>query len=236
MSFKLPFDYNMQFSVVSSKFIRSLKSHGKFFQSPYPDFYAQNVLFLKASRILICPIPLVTIGISPKSFGFYYFNKSEKKGLEFLKNIPDTKTADRLKHIVLPGTDINTSWLYSMETIKSNYGSEAVLNVNYRRYRFLQILSGYREYYMFKHYTEAEFLELWRLMSVWEKLAYGSSLWIGYNLIKLIPQDLTKKFARLFMKIIGQYPEYEIKSSETTYNNVLEVFERVEPLHSRINP
>jgi hypothetical protein len=122
-----------------------------------------------------------------------------------------------------------------METIKSNYGSEIDLNVNYRRYRFLQILFGYREYYIFKNYTEAEFHELWRLMRVWEKLVYGSSLWIGYKLIKLIPQDLTKKIAQLFMKIIGQYPKYEIKSSEATYGNILEVFDKVEPVHLQTN-
>ena len=37
-----------------------------------------NAILLKAERILVCPYPLVTIGISPKSFRFYYFNKAER--------------------------------------------------------------------------------------------------------------------------------------------------------------
>ncbi len=230
MNFKLPFDYNMQFSIVNRKFIKSLEHHGKFFQSPYPDFYAQNVIFFKARRILICPIPLVTIGISPKSFGFYYFNQREKQGIDFLKNMPETRIANQLKHIVLPGTDINTSWLFAMENIVANYGSEMSLRVNYRRYRFLQILHGYREYYVFKRYTSSEFHELWRLMSVWEKLVYGGSLRFGYILTRLTPRNINQKIAQLFMSIIGQPPPHEVKSASIYYQNILEVFEKVDPV------
>jgi len=143
MNFRTAFTFNMQHSLINREFINSLETKGKFFQSPYPDFYATNVMLLKAKRILICPIPLVTVGVSPKSFGFYYFNEREKEGVDFLKNLPDAESVRRLQDILLPGPDMHTSWLFAMETIKLNYGSEFDLKVNYRRYRFLQTYLQY---------------------------------------------------------------------------------------------
>jgi hypothetical protein len=48
-----------------------LRAAGRFFQSPYPDYYASFVTMLKAERILLDPEPRTIIGISPKSFGFF---------------------------------------------------------------------------------------------------------------------------------------------------------------------
>jgi len=230
MNFKLPFDYNMQFSVISRKFIQSLGSHGPFFQSPYPDFYAHNVMFLKAKRILIYPIPLVTIGISPKSYGFYYFNKREKQGADFLKNIPSADVTPRLMNIVLPGTDMNTSWLFSMEAVKTNYGTEFDLRVNYQRYRFLQIFYMYSAYYRAKKCSRNEFLEFSRMMRPWEKMVYGSSLWLSLKVINIVPRNLINTIGRLVLRLIGQYPVYEINTDDIKYKNILEVFEKVDTL------
>ena len=229
MTFKLPFDYNMQFSAISRKFIQSLNNHGPFFQSPYPDFYAHNVMFLKADRILICPIPLVAIGISPKSYGFFYFNKQEKQGSDFLKNMPSSNTKHRFGDIVLPGTDMNTSWLFAMEAIKANYGLEFNLRVNYRRYRFLQIFYMFNLYYVAKQCSKKEFRELLSKMRLWERILYGSSLWLSLKIVKLIPSTSVHKIGRYVLKLIGQYPTYAIKTGDIKYNNILEVFEKIDP-------
>jgi glycosyltransferase involved in cell wall biosynthesis len=74
MQLKMPITFNMQHSVISRRFIDALAVHGPFFQSPYPDFYATNVAFLKARRLLIYQRPMVTIGITRKSYGFFHFN------------------------------------------------------------------------------------------------------------------------------------------------------------------
>src|SRR5450755_3768767 len=74
LDFRMPVASNMQFSLVSRRKIEELSRSGPFFQSPYPDFYATPALFLKSARILICPLPLVIIGITPKSYGFFHFN------------------------------------------------------------------------------------------------------------------------------------------------------------------
>jgi glycosyltransferase involved in cell wall biosynthesis len=138
MGFKVPLMYNMQHSVVSRRVVERLRNKGPFFQSPYPDYYATNVLFLTVERILVSPLPLVAIGISPRSFGFFYFNEREDEGVEFLQNVPDERLAARVEPTVLPGTNMNTSWLLAMEAVEMNYGSEHPMRVVKWKYRFMQ--------------------------------------------------------------------------------------------------
>ena len=71
MSLRLSFSYNMQHALVSRRFIDSLASHGQFYQSPYPDYYASNVILLAGKSVVVDPRAMVAIGISPKSFGYY---------------------------------------------------------------------------------------------------------------------------------------------------------------------
>ena len=234
MNFKMLFTYNMQHSVISRKFIDSLKHKGPFFQSPYPDFYATNVTFLNAERILVCPEPLVTIGISPKSFGFYYANNREKEGIDFLKNQPEPEIFKRLQDIVLPGLTDRTSWLIAMETIRMNY-PESGLQVNYDRYRYLQIVYTYGKYYNDRNLhldtsaSEARLAELKGLMRKQEKLVYGTFLTLAGNLSGLIPQGIRKKIVTNIMAAVNKTPQLDLKKSERKYKNILEVFEDTEP-------
>ena len=231
MNFRLTFDFNMQYSVISRKLIKSLEDKGKFFQSPYPDYYAHNVLFLKADRILVCQQPLVVVGISSKSFGYHYFNKDEKKGKEFLKNFPDAESARRLERIVLPGTDINTSWLFSMEAIKANYGHGSDLRVNYRRYRFLQILHVYLGHYVERNYAKESLKYLWKHMSLREKLAYGGYFWYIFKILSHFRQSQSEALKKLVLTT-SPYPVFNIRRSRKNYKNIMEVFEQPDPLES----
>ena len=65
-----------------------------------------NVLMMCAERILVYPQPVVVIGISPKSFGFYFFNNREKEGVDFLNHSTTTNHRESLRNILLPGTGI----------------------------------------------------------------------------------------------------------------------------------
>ncbi|HEX8852160.1 MAG TPA: glycosyltransferase, partial [Pyrinomonadaceae bacterium] len=154
VDFRVLYGFNMQFFVISRRLIDSLADKGPFFQSPFPDYYASNAMFLRAERILVCPYPLVTIGVTPKSYGFYHANKREAEGVEFLKSLPDPQAARRLERVLLPGTNINTSWLFSAEKLKANYGAEFPLSVTYRRYRYLQITYVYEQVYLQKSLTK----------------------------------------------------------------------------------
>jgi len=135
LDFRVEFDYNMQFFLVSRRAVDRLQAFGSFFQSPYPDYYASNVLLFLADSILIVPTPMVSIGISPKSFGYYYFNDKESIGTDFLNNKHFDPFLAHLEPLLLKGKDMNTFWLMAMEAVALRLG----LKVNYSRYRELQI-------------------------------------------------------------------------------------------------
>jgi glycosyltransferase involved in cell wall biosynthesis len=175
LKFQAPYGYNMQFALVARKFIDSLAGKGRFYQSPFPDYYAMNVMFLKAKRILVCPEPLVAIGISPKSYGSYLDKKVESEGVKFLEARSELECSPRLRDVVLPGTNMNTSWLHSVEAIRENYGSEFHLKVDYNRYRYIQIATTYRRYYLDGDVPKSEMNLLKKEMRVWERLIYGCS-------------------------------------------------------------
>lgn len=224
MNFKMTYTFNMQHSIVSRRCINQLRSRGTFFQSPYPDFYAMNVLFLTAKKILVCPYPLVTVGISPKSFGFYFFNKREDKGIEFLNNLGDLKSVERLRNVILPqGSMDRTSWLVAMETIKANFRSDFRLRVNYNRYRYLQILYVYGQ-------SKDRVAEMLKLLHWWEKLVYAPFISLAAKLSNLLPSDFRNKIVGKLLLFIIKTPVVDAPKSDEYYDNILEVFDRVEPL------
>src|SRR3990172_6200173 len=129
-NFKVVFAYNMQFATMRRSFIESLKINGLFFHSSYPDYYAMTLMMLKGETVVGCPYPLVTVGISPKSFGFYFFNKREKEGVKFLNHASSDAPDDFLKKIILPGLDMNTCWLLSLYAIKKNFDTACKFPIN----------------------------------------------------------------------------------------------------------
>jgi len=238
MDFRLLFGFNMQYSLVSRRIIQSLANRGPFYQSPFPDYYATNVLFLTAGRILVCPTPLVVIGISPKSYGCFYFNRREKEGVDFLNNLPRGDTTRDLSDVLLPGTNMNTFWLLAMQSICDRYGGDYDVRVNYRRYRFLQILNTYGNYYIDRfggvpeskaRESRRQFVTLWDGMRAWEKIVYGPSLWLAYNVVYRIPGAVRNAVKAKLMALLGQYPDFESVKSERGYRTMLEVFEGVDP-------
>jgi len=236
MHFKMSYTFNMQHSVVKRTFIDRLSDKGLFFQSPYPDFYATNVILLKADTLVVNPVPMVVVGISPKSFGYYYFNDQEKKGVDFLNNLPDAKTARRMEHIILPGLADKTSWLISMEMIKINYGSELLLTVDYNRYRYLQMLYVYGRFARALENKDPklaqyrrEFDELASKLTIWEKMVYLNLLRIAALVTRLIPISLRSRLINPILVRIGKTPQLDLPKDVRSYKNILEVFEQIDP-------
>jgi glycosyltransferase involved in cell wall biosynthesis len=235
LNFRMKFTYNMQHSAIRMAFIRSLSPKGPFFQSPYPDFYATNVMFLKAMRLLICPTPLVTIGISPKSFGYYYFNRQESQGVDFLNNLPDKETLARLECILLPGQPDKTSWLVAMERIRDNYRGDLPCPVNYRRYRFLQILYVYGRHSQYRRSPSSgskedieDYEELWKRMKALEKILIGYPLKAVYVVIDRIPEKLREIVSRMAIRTMGFLP-FQSTKIEGRYATILDVYDDVDP-------
>jgi len=236
MHFRMSYTFNMQHSVLKRTFIDRLAKNGPFFQSPYPDFYATNVILLKAETLVVNPTPMVVVGISPKSFGYYYFNDQEKKGVDFLNNLPEAETTRRMEHIILPGLADKTSWLISMETIKLHYGSEFLLTVDYNRYRYLQILYVYGRFARASENNDPklaqyriEFEELTSKLTLWEKIAYLPILRIAAFGTRFVPISLRNKLIRPILIMIGKTPQLDQQKDDHSYKNILEVFEQIDP-------
>lgn len=236
MHFKMSYTFNMQHSIVKRTFIDRLSGKGPFFQSTYPDFYATNVILLKADTLVVNPAPLVVVGISPKSFGYFYFNDQEKKGVDFLNNLPDARTARRMEHIILPGLADKTAWLISMETIKLNYGSEFPLKVDYNRYRYLQILHVYGRFVRTLENKDpklaqyrVELDELESKLALWEKIVYLTMLRIAILGTRLVPLGLRNKMIGRILIIIGKTPQLDLQKNDQLYKNIITVFEQTDP-------
>lgn len=222
LDFRVTFDYNMQFSLVSRKIIEEMKQYGSFYQSPYPDYYASNAIMFKAERILVVPIPLVTIGISPKSFGYYYFNDAESDGNAFLKNVPDQSLLRRLQNVILPGTDMNTSWLISMETLAEKFG----LKVQYSRYRYIQACVVYAGVILGKNKAKQVYLLLKKKLTVTERVRY--SVLFSF-LSKVVPGRYRPLLSQKILSSAGSHPACYMPNLKGNFNTILEVFERVDP-------
>jgi len=234
LNFRISFNYNMQFSLVSRKLINKMAKYGSFYQSPYPDYYASNAMMLMAERILIVPQPLVTIGINPKSFGFYYFNDLESTGNEFLKNIPDRDIALRLQQVILPGTNMNTSWLLSMEALARNLGKDGNLSVNYDRYRLLQICAVYVELMVGKYGAKSAVSNLRSRMTLRERIIYGVPLSILVAMVLIVPKHHQHaSIGRRVIRATGSHTRCGTSRegvSTIKFNTILDVFEKIEPV------
>lgn len=230
LNFRMRFDYNMQFSLVSRRLIRSLDQYGPFYQSPYPDYYASNAIMLKAERILIVPKPLVTIGISPKSFGFFYFNNQEHAGNYFLNNIPDTAVAHQLEQVILPGADMNTSWLLAMEILSANFQQEMNIKVNHGRYRFLQICATYSRLLARMPGAKVDVRDLRRKLALRERIAFDLPISFVAMLFLILPSKYCARLADRIMPIIAaSHPKFISPIIKGRYKTILEVFEQVDP-------
>lgn len=221
LNFRVTFDYNMQFSLVSRKLINDIKKYGEFYQSPYPDYYASNAIMLKANRILVVPKPLVTIGISKKSFGFYYVNDAENDGNKFLNNIAEIKILDRVKEIILPGITMNTSWLLSMETLNVNFSSkEFNLKVNYSRYRLIQIFSTYAGL-LANNNVGKNYQQLKEKMHWDEWLCYGITL---STIAYIVPKKYHNHLSFRIQAILGTHPSSIMPEIKGNFCTILDVF------------
>lgn len=148
--FRYLFGFNSQHFLFRKGFLRDISSSiGSIFQGPYPDTFAATVSFLKARSIVVVPDPLVIIGISPKSFGYYYFNDLATEGADFLDNERlSLDVRDTLNACVLPGDRNNTNWLVAVEEARRALAPSIDLKVGIDRYRMLQIVAFLREIYL----------------------------------------------------------------------------------------
>ncbi|MBN9378565.1 MAG: glycosyltransferase [Chlamydiales bacterium] len=223
LQFKVLFNFNMQFALVSRCLIQECQKQGSFYQSPFPDYYAMTVLMLKAKKILAVPDPLVVVGITSKSFGYYFFNEKEQVGVEFLKNYPNESLIKNIKQYLMPGLHMNTSWLIALEAVKRNFGQEFNLEVNYKKYRILQMLHYFKNYACEKNMSLRDIWNMKKFLFWWEKLFYFFPCLICSQVLRWYPKkqqrdDYIYNFVTSF-----SHPSFTMERIQKDYNDISEI-------------
>lgn len=218
--FRITYGYNMQHCVISRGAIAKLCVDGPFFRSPYPDYYATNALFLAAREILVVPWPLVGIGISQKSFGFYYLNRREAEGVAFLHNAAESPPDAGEPGRIVPGVEMYTSWMLAMEALSASSGALPRTKVIYWRYRYMQFLAQFRE-----AKSRSEFLRFLREHANPVEEAFWSAL-SAADLVasRVLPARLWQSLLhRLLVFIHRPYPVFDPAKRDVPYKNILEM-------------
>ena len=232
--FRYLFGFNSQHFLFRADFVKSMESLGGLFQSPYPDTFSAVVSFLKANSIAVIPEPMVMIGISPKSFGYYYFNKLVTEGYEFLDNEQVSKDVRQaLEHAVIPGDKNNTNWLISVEVARLALAPERALNVNIERYRLLQIVAFLQGMYCDKTRQPPERTQFETLLNDFEREVFGL-LCAVVESSDGSQNDLAKLFDA-FRRQLGQFWPAQVSMLDIgRHSNILDAYDWLAKNQSKV--
>jgi glycosyltransferase involved in cell wall biosynthesis len=221
MSFRLTYDFNAQFALISRTLIESLRSHGDFYQSEFPDFYSMNAVFLRARRIVIDPSPGVLTGLTPKSYGYFHYNHLESEARSFLD--PAAALQDRA------GTNMNVGWLSAATVLEKGAGAEFGLRADHRRYRIVQAADLYPRY-IAGEADPSELRSFERELPTLERLICRAARGVFGLARRVLPRRLNPRIARVATRWGGQMPGWWAPTTfiEGRYRNVLEVYEAYE--------
>jgi glycosyltransferase involved in cell wall biosynthesis len=92
---------------------------GGVFQPPFPDHFLLNALLISAKKWVFLPDRLVIVGMSPKSFGHFFYTQQSSNGLQYLGISTDFSSA-------LPGNELLNGMCVWLSHLKEIYGSELV--------------------------------------------------------------------------------------------------------------
>jgi glycosyltransferase involved in cell wall biosynthesis len=228
MAFRAAYPFNMQYVAVARAAIEELAAGDDFYRSPFPDFYAMNLLFALARTIVIDPQPRVAIGITKRSYGYFHFNRREEDARALLNNeATDPDIRRDLADELVPGTNLNTGWLLAMEALHRRLGSPNAPRPDYRRYRLLQAVYCYHHHYLDGTVTNEE------LTAVRKRIGLKDRLWLGFGariarpLVRRLPDSARSGVGRLFdvwlrQQARGKRPQQAVGR----YRNMLELIER----------
>ncbi|MGH2861161.1 MAG: glycosyltransferase family 2 protein, partial [Solirubrobacteraceae bacterium] len=226
--FRALYDFNMQYALLRRSTIDRLAGDGAFFRSPFPDYYAMNLVFAESERIAVDPQPRVVIGITKRSYGFFHFNRREQDARALLNtdNVDPEIRAD-LTGVVLPGTNINTSWLLAMEALYRRLGRPADMRPNYARYRRLQAVWCEQARHVHRTISSDELRRAEAGLSASQRAALRLIGPIAGGLVRATPARLRRAAGAAFDRLVGQYGRIERPERELGgYRHVLDVLDR----------
>ena len=149
--------------------------------------------------------------------------------MAFLNGSADPGQARRLRRTLLPGTNINTSWLFSLETIRANFAADELPRTNVQRYRWLQSLYVYEQRYLERRFDDAQLAALRDALRPWERLVV-SGLYAGAAAGERVTGRKVRAWlaARLRARF-RQTPPWDAPRVEGRYRDMTEVVEGLAP-------
>ena len=227
MRFRVRYGFNMQFSTVSRALVDRLAPQGPFYQSAFPDYYATNVAFLTAREIVVEPRPLVAIGVTPKSYGFFHINDREEAGKAFLEAPSGAAAPPEQPVAEMPGSNINTGWLSALEAIARRYPALVPAQPARRRFRVLQALSVYEAHFLEGTANEAQLARMEAHLRPWERAIGRAAMHAARLGKRTLPGAVTRRFSAFFHHAgLRQYIGWHAPRVRGGYETLLDVFER----------
>lgn len=118
---------NMQTTVFSRRSVQRLPP--PVFRPPFPDHYLLNALLIAAERWVYLPERLVIVGVSPKSFGHFFYGQQSREGLNYLGI--ETRVPE-----LLPGNELLNGMYQWLILLSDNY-SDALKDIRIDRSAYL---------------------------------------------------------------------------------------------------
>ena len=158
---------NMQTNLIAREAAERLP--GGIFRGPFPDFYALNAMLLQARTFTCLAEKLVVVGLSPKSFGHYYYDQRQSEGMTYLGSMTSYKGS-------LPGDELLNSKHATLLELRTTFAIQlGRIKPDRRGYVLRQVLAWYRE----KRRGNISMQVLARrlaMLTVWDWLRLASSL------------------------------------------------------------
>ncbi len=137
--YKSQFPTNMQTVLVSRRLANRIP--GGIFQPLFPDLYARVALLLEATSAVCVPNNLAIVGLSPKSFGHYFYNGLRNDGMRYLGI--DYEFDGRL-----PGNALNDCVFITLNRLAKRYtdllGTNQVSRIGYVERQVLEWLLEFK--------------------------------------------------------------------------------------------
>lgn len=134
--FRVRFPLNMQLTMFSRAAVAAVP--GDFFRAPFPDHFALNSLLLRAGRFVVTDARLVVVGVSPKSFGHYFYGGQQVRGLQYLGS--SSSFPGRLEGSEL----VNSMYAWLLE-LRKTYPELASVRPSRWHYALRQVNHWYRQ-------------------------------------------------------------------------------------------
>ncbi len=134
--FRVRYPLNMQLTLFSRSATASVP--GDVFRAPFPDHFALNSLLLRARRVVVTKERLLVIGVSPKSFGHYFYSGQQVQGLRYLGS--DSVFPGRVEGSEL----VNSTYAWLME-LRRTYPEVASIRIDRWQYIIRQVNHWYRQ-------------------------------------------------------------------------------------------